>query len=155
MSFQIHAVDPAAFAPLFAMSEDELSGQFARRVIADAKPGYPCRVSLQDAEPGETLILAHFMHQPANSPFRSSHAVYVREGAVPAELDPGDIPAQFSHRLMSVRAFDTAGMMRDADVVEGTSLRPVIDRMLAAPETAELHLHYARPGCFAARVTRA
>ena len=154
MPFHIHALEPAEFVPLFAMSDAELETKLARRIVADAKPGYPCRVSLEDAEPGEAVILVHFMHHSANSPFRASHAVYVRENAVRARIEPDEIPLQFHHRLMSVRAFDKVGMLRDAEVVEGRAMRPVIDRMFADRETAELHLHFARPGCYAARVTR-
>jgi hypothetical protein len=46
-------------------------------------------------------------------------------------------------------------MLRDADVVEGAAAAPVIARMLANPGVAYLHAHYAKPGCYAARIDRA
>ena len=155
MTFRIVALDPAPFAPLFALDDAELAAHGARRDVADAKPGYPCRVSLVDAEPGETLILANFVHQPAAGPFRASHAVYVREGAVRAEPAAGEVPALLRLRTLSLRAFDAGGAMIDARLVDGHDVEAAIDAMLALPACAEVHIHYAAPGCFAARAVRA
>lgn len=155
MPFRISALPYAPFAPLFALADDVLHARQARRVIAGPNGGYPCRVSLVDAAPGETLILAHYEHQPVDSPFRASHAIYVREAAIEAPLAPGAVPALFRTRLLSLRGFDEEGMMQAADVVEGVALEPAIETMLADPAVAYLHLHYAKPGCYAARVDRA
>jgi hypothetical protein len=73
---------------------------------ADKKPGYPRRVSLCDAEPGESVMLVHFEPQPALTPYRASHAIYVREDARQADLEPGVVPEMLRMRLLSVRAFD-------------------------------------------------
>lgn len=154
MSFVIHALPAAPFAPLFMLSADELAARGGVLRVADRCPGFPCRVSLRDAEIGETVVLVHYEHQPARSPFRASHAIYVRRNAIEARARPGWVPELFHARLMSVRAFDGAGMLVDADVVEGSALEPVIDRMLSSRDAAYLHLHFAKPGCYAARVDR-
>jgi hypothetical protein len=152
--FVLRGLDPAPFTPLFALDEDALAARDARRVVATSKPGFPCRISLQDAEPGETLILANFEHLPVASPFRSRHAVYVREGAGdPAEYRD-TLPAQFRTRMLSLRAFDAAGMMVDADLADGRDAEAVIERMFANAQAAYLHAHFAKPGCFAARIDR-
>jgi hypothetical protein len=155
MSFHIAALLAASFAPLFALSDAELAERGAVRRIADRSPGFPCRVSLCDADPGETVLLLHYEHQPAASPFRASHAIYVRQAAEPANLAPGEVPTMLRTRLLSVRAFDDAGMLVAADVVDGQALEPAIDRLLAPPEASYLHIHFAKPGCYAARVDRA
>ena len=155
MTFQISPLSRSLFAPLFAMSDAELVAHGAVRQVADAHPGYPCRVSLADAEVGETVILVHFQHQSAATPFRASHAVYVRPNAAEAVLAAGEVPTLLRSRLLSVRAFDAAGMMINADVVEGAALEPVLAQMFDDPQTDYLHLHFARPGCYAARVDRA
>jgi hypothetical protein len=154
MSFVIHALPAAAFAPLFALSPDELAARGGVLRVADRCPGFPCRVSLRDAEVGETVVLVHYEHQRASSPFRASHAIYVRRNAIEARIEPGRIPELLHARLLSVRAFDDAGMMVDADVVEGHSLAPMLDRMLSSRDVAYVHLHFAKPGCYAARVDR-
>ena len=131
------------------------------RRIADQKPGFQCRISLQDAEPGETVLLLNFEHQPADTPFRASHAVYVREG-VREHFDATDrIPEVMRTRILSLRAFDSDGMLLDADLADGAdrtnggALETTIERLLANPATAYLHAHYAKPGCYAARIDRA
>ena len=155
MTFRIAALPRDTFAPLFTLPDDALAARQARRVVAQAGGGYPCRVSLRDAEPGETLLLVHHEHQSADTPFRASHAIYVRESATEAHPVPGDVPDLFRSRLLSLRGFDAEGMMQDADVVDGRALEPAIAAMFAEPMVAYIHLHYAKPGCYAARVDRA
>lgn len=154
MSFQIHALPYKRFAPIFELSDSELAKAGAARLIVDAKPGFPCRVSLADAEPGETVVLVNFEHQPANSPYRSSHAIFVRENAEQAFPEVGEVPGVLESRLISVRAFDVKHYMVAADVVEGAELHEAIPTILRNPAVSYLHLHNARPGCFAASVTR-
>ena len=155
MSFQISGLPLARFAPLFSMSDEALAAFQIVRRVADRKPGFPCRVSLRDADPGERVLLLNFAHQPAGTPYRSTHAIFVREAATEAVPQPGEIPEVIRLRLISARAFDTDDMMVDADVVHGRELEPVIERMFADERVAYLHLHNAKPGCYAARVDRA
>jgi hypothetical protein len=153
VGFRITGLPGEPFARLFAMTDDELAARGAVRRIADAKPGYPCRISLTDAEPGEEVILVHFEHHAVASPFRASHAIYVRAGETRYDAID-EVPAQLRLRLLSVRAFDRAGMMVGADVVDGAQLEGAIGRLFADARAAYLHVHYAKPGCYAARVDR-
>jgi hypothetical protein len=152
MSFRITGLPAHPFAALFPLSDAELAARGAVRRVADAKPGFPCRISLTDAEVGDEVILLHYEHQPAATPFRASHAIYVRAGE--RTFDAVDVvPAQLRTRLLSVRAFDRGDMMIAADVVDGGELEAAIDRLFAG--AAYLHVHFARQGCYAARVDRA
>lgn len=154
MHFRLSGLPAEPFAELFSMSDEALAQRQAMRVVADQPHGYPCRISLTDAEPGQPLILLNYEHQPANSPFRSTHAIYIREGE--EQYDRIDeVPDQLRRRLLSVRGFDEHGMLRDADVAQGTALEPLIERLFANEAVAYLHVHIARPGCYAARVDRA
>lgn len=155
MDFQLSALDVDRFKPLFGLGQEALDRAGVKRLVVDATPGFPCRVSLQDAEVGENVLLMNYQHQPRPTPFQSSHAIFVREWANQATPDRNEIPEMFRHRLLSVRAFDASGMMTDADIVEGSRLEPLIVRMLAQRPVDCLHLHYAKPGCFAASVRRA
>jgi Protein of unknown function (DUF1203) len=152
MPFRISGLPAEPFRHLFALGDDELKRQGAvRRIAADG--GYPCRVSLTDAKAGDEVILVNYEHQDADTPYRSRHAIYVRAGEERYEAT-GEVPEQLRKRLLSVRAFDAAGMMLDADVTEGRALEALVDRFFANRDVAYLHLHYARPGCYAARVDR-
>lgn len=155
MSFLIHALPIAPFANLFAMSDDALRARGALRRVVDKKPGFPCRVSLVDGEIGETVLLVHYEHQSAQTPFRASHAVYVREHAVQAQCAIGEVPELLRSRMLSLRGFDAQGMLVEADLVDGRALEPALERLLSSPNIDYLHLHYAKPGCYAAKATRA
>ncbi len=154
MAYVIAGIDPAPFRRFFGRSDKELAAAGVVRVSADKKPGFPCRVTLEDAEPGEDVLLFNYEHLPVDTPYRSCHAIYVRDGASEAARFVDAVPEQLRSRLLSVRAFDGGGMMTDADVVEGIALEPLIARMFADPAVAYLHVHNARRGCFAAEVRR-
>jgi hypothetical protein len=154
MSFRIAGLDPKPFRHLFGLSEDALAAHGARRLPVDDNPGFPDRVELRDLEVGENALLFNFMHQPAATPYRSCHAIFVREGAVQRYDAVGEIPEALRRRTLSLRAFDPHGDMVDADLVEGREMVGLIERFLSDPRVAYLHAHYARRGCYAARVTR-
>jgi len=154
MTFRILGLPAEPFTELFSLSDAQLAIRGAVRRIADARPGFPCRVSLTDAAPGEPVVLVHYEHHAVASPYRASHAIYVRAGET--TFDAIDqIPEMLRTRLLSVRAFDGAGMMTGAEVVEGTALEAAIAALLGDPRASYLHLHFAKPGCYAARVERA
>ena len=154
MDFQISGLPLADFAPLFALSDAQLGERDIVRRVADESPGFPCRVSLRDADPGERVLLLNYEHLAVASPYRSRHAIYVRENAVEARPAVNEVPDVLVTRLLSIRAFDSDGMMCEADVVQGRDAVPVFERMLGNNKVAYLHIHNAKPGCFAARLDR-
>jgi hypothetical protein len=155
MGFQVIGLAAEPFQPLFGMDEAGLAERGVHRVRVEQPSAAPCRISLDDAEPGETVLLLNFEHQPADTPYRSRHAIFVREGAETARPVAGEVPPALARRLLSVRAYDGAHRMTDADVVDGAEAGALFERLLGDPQVAYLHAHYARRGCFAARVERA
>lgn len=154
MSFRIQGLDPQPFRHLNGLSDEELARLGAKRFTVDAKPGFPDRIEVRDLEVGETAILLNYEHQPATTPYRASHAIFVSEGATKACDMIDSIPEVLRIRPISLRAFNEAGEMVDADLVDGHDLPPLIERFFANPEVAYLHAHYAKRGCYAALVTR-
>jgi Protein of unknown function (DUF1203) len=155
MSFRISGLPAEDFARLFALSDEELARQGAVRRIADGRtPGYPCRVSLTDARAGDELLLVNYEHHPVSSPYRMRFAVYVRKGEKTYDR-VDEVPEQLRIRTLAVRAFDTDAMMVGRELVDGHQLEGAIERLFADPRAAYLHVHYAAPGCYAARVDRA
>jgi hypothetical protein len=155
MPFQISALPREEFASLFALDDAQLRSMGARRYVADRTPGFPCRVSLKDAAVGERVVLVPFTHQSADSPYRASGPVFVREAAVQASLGANEVPEQLRLRLLSVKAYDADALMIDADVTDGRKLESVVERMLGDRRAHYLHVHFARPGCYACRIDRA
>ena len=153
--FQLVGIDHEPFQSLFELSDEELSALSAKKCIAEESPGYPCRISLEDAQPGEVLLLLPYLHQPAASPYRSSGPIFVRRGVEQRRLPVGFVPAYVSSRLMSVRAYDAAHMIVDASVCEGTAVASELTKQFGSDDVAYIQLHNAKRGCFSCQAIRA
>lgn len=154
MSFRVLGLSPEQFLPLFDLSDAALHQRGARRIVAD-DPRLPCRVSLAHALPGEELLLLNFEHQPEKTPYRSTHAIYVRKVASERFEVVDEVPEVLACRLLAVRAYDAEHMMIDAEVCDGVLAGQMFERLLANSQSSYLHVHNARRGCYAARVERA
>ena len=155
MAFRVVGLPSSAFRPLYGLSDEELAERGVEVHIADSPRGFPCRVSLRDAPVGSRMLLLNFEHQPAATPYRSSHAIFVEDGAEEAHPGVNEVPEVLASRTLSVRAFDLLGQMVDGVVVNGREAGPLFERLLSVPGTAYLHAHNAGRGCYAARVERA
>jgi hypothetical protein len=154
MSFRITGLDPTPFLELFDLDDQTLAARAIQRCVADSKPGFPDRIELRDAEPGERLLLLNYTHQPAPTPYRASHAIFVREGARKAYDRIGEVPESLRSRVISLRAFDADHLMVDADLTDGRELEGLIERFFTNPKVRYLQAHFARRGCYAARIER-
>lgn len=156
MTFHIRGLDPAPFASLFDRRDDELAALGIRRRIADAEPGYPCRVSLAHAPVGSELLLLPYEHQPsARSPYRASGPIYIRRGATRWDR-AGVLPdCLVRARALSLRGYDHEDLIADSAVVPPAELLPRLEAMLGNAALAYVHVHNAGPGCFSCRVDRA
>ncbi len=152
--FRITGLSAAPFRALFGLSDAALAARHARRMVVDAKPGYPDRIALRDADVGETVLLVNHPHLPDDGPYRSSHAVFVVEGEARTYDATGEVPAVLRSRVLSLRGFDAQRMMVEADLVDGRDVEALIARFFANPDVAFIHVHYAKRGCYACRVDR-
>jgi hypothetical protein len=73
-----------------------------KRCRVDAKPGFPDRVEMRDAEPGESMLLLNYVHQPADTPYKASHAIFVREGAERAYVGVDEAPECLRGRMLLI-----------------------------------------------------
>lgn len=155
MDIRIRGLDPAPFHALFEAGPDELAARRAVVRIADSHPGFPCRASLDDALPGETVLLVNHTHQDAETPFHSAHAVYVRLAAETAYDAVNDVPPALLRRTLSLRGFDADGWLLSFRLVPGSETLGAARELLADPRVAYVHAHYAGAGCYAAWLGRA
>lgn len=153
MAYRVRGLAPEQFEALFDLSDAELSARHIERVVVDAKPNAPCRISLDDAEIGETVLLLNYEHQPAETPYRQQGPIFVRRAQ--HAFDGRDLGPALKLRPLSLRAFDAKGMMLDADIAQGDAAASVIARFFANPDVDYIHAHYAKRGCYAARIERA
>lgn len=154
MSFRFVGLAPEPFAPLWSLDAAALAQCDIRRVVADSDRGFPCRISLQNAKAGETVLLLPYPHHDVAGPYRASGPIFVREGVAQATHE-NEVPPSFRQRLLSLRAYDADGWMHMAEVVEGTALETAVAGFFARDDIAYLHAHNARPGCYACRIERA
>ena len=152
--FQITALPIETFCSLLNQTDEDLQAVGARRMVADKNPGFPCRVSLVDAEPGEEVLLIPFTHHDVKSPYRATGPIFVRVKAQTAKLEVNEIPQMILSRLLSIRGYDSDGMMLISDVVNGSELETHLRRFFADPSVEYIHIHNARPGCYNCRVDR-
>lgn len=152
MNFRITSLPADQFAHLFALSDAGLAAHGAVRRKADGPS--PCRVSLTDAAPGDEVILTNYEHHAVASPYRMRFAIYAREGEKTFDT-ANTVPDQLRRRTLAVRGFDDRGMMTGWELIEGVSLEEAIERQFADGSAAYLHVHFAAPGCYAAKVERA
>ena len=155
MSYRITGLDPTPFSHLWDATNKELEAAGIIRMQANASPGYPDRITLDDAAVGDAVLLLNHVSQAADTPYRATHAIFVREGADTAFDEIDALPPAMARRPQSLRAFGADGMMRTADIAEGRGVEALIARMFDDPMVDEIHAHNARQGCFMARITRA
>lgn len=153
--FIITGLSPSPFQELFLTDDQVLKTMNIRRVTAKYKPGYPCRVSLVDADIGEELILLPFVHHSADSPYKSEGAIYIRREAKAYQPAVNEIPEFLHHRTLSFRGYDANGMMQSASTAEGQHTAATIRKMFTDPTITYLHIHNAGPGCYNCKVVRA
>ena len=154
MTFRIVGLPPQPFEPLFGLSDSLLEKHGVRRYAVDKPVGFPDRIELRDALPGESVLLLNYAHQPADTPYRASHAIFVREGARSAGEFIDVVPEVMRSRTLSLRTFDRHHWMVDAELVDGEAAAPIVRRLLDDSRVAYIHAHYAKRGCFAARIER-
>lgn len=154
MNFKIKSLEDTEFSELFDLEMSELKKLGAVRMTVDKFPGYPCRVSLEDAEIGEEVILLPYQHHKTKSPYQSSGPIFVRKIAKTATLQVNEIPKMFHHRLLSLRGYDKEGVMKEASVTEGSNFREQIQKTFENKEVQYIHVHNARPGCYNCVVER-
>lgn len=155
MAFRITGLAPEPFQSLFGLPDQDLAFFGMKRYIVNSNPGFPDRIEMKDAELGQSVLLLNHVCQPAKTPYRASHAIFIREWATQAYDAVDQVPESMRIRLLSLRAFNDDGMMLDADVADGIVIEPVVTRMFANPEVSYIHVHNAKQGCYSGRIDRA
>ena len=154
MTYRIEALPIEPFARFFAMTDAELAAVGTRRWVADAPGRAPCRVSLQDADAGERLVLVNHAHlTDETSPYRAAGPIFVREAAVRAQ-PVTEAPEMLRKRPLSLRIYDRRNMMIEGQVIDGADLDVSLARWFEIPSVEQAHIHFAPRGCYLARAVR-
>lgn len=152
--FQIHGLSIKEFLPLMDMDERALKELGAKRIVADAQPGFPCRVSLEDATVGEEVLALPYVHHDVMSPYYSAGPIFVRVNAREVELPVNYLPPLLNGRLISIRGYDQEGILIEANALPGEELEAAIQEVLGNQGVAYIHIHNARTGCYFCTIDR-
>ena len=155
MSFLVSGLPVQQFEHLFGLSDEDLAARGVIRKTANAKPGFPCRVTLEDANDGERVLLLNYENHSTETPYRSAFAIYIRENAEEQAVYRDELPPVFKNRPIALRFFDREGMLVGADLDVAQDLKNKIETALERPEIEYIHAHNAMHGCFAAEIRRA
>jgi len=154
-NFQIKSLNAEEFSNIFELDQSGLQKIGAIKMTVDKKPGFPCRVSLEDAELGEEVMLLPYQHHKTQAPYQSTGPVFVRKNAKTAGLRINEIPKMLQHRLLSLRAYDRNGMMKESSVAEGHTLKDALEKIFSNPDIRYIHIHNAKAGCYNCEVVKA
>ncbi|WP_323038434.1 DUF1203 domain-containing protein [Gemmobacter sp.] len=155
MTFRIRGLTPDPFRKYYGLSDAALAEQGVVRYHVDEQPGFPDRITMQDLAPGDTALLLNYEHLPVSSPYRSRHAIFVKEGAETPYEALDTVPDVMRRRIVALRGFDDRGFILDADLAEGDAIQPLILRLFDNPDIAWIHAHYAKRGCYSGLIERA
>ncbi len=147
MTYRINGIDPNQI-------DTDSASALAVRVKATSNLGFPCRVTLEDAEQGEELLLFNHVSHDVQSPYRSSYAVYARISAAKPAQYTNEVPPVFQGRPLGMRAFGSDAMLKTAGLAMPGDADQTIRRLFELDEVAYIDVHNAAHGCFVARVER-
>jgi hypothetical protein len=153
-NLRIHPIAPEEIAQILRLRRDDWGNHDLTPVRADAPRGYPCRVCLRDAAPGDELLLFSHSPFPGPAPYRTVGPIFAHAGGCAPYVDGDAVPEVLASRLLSIRGMDATLRIVDGDVASGTALEAAAERLLADPGVAALHVHFARNGCYACRIVR-
>ncbi len=154
MSYRIAGLDPGQFQPYFKMDAGELAAHRAERTVAKASTGFPCRISLRDADEGEELLLINHVNHAVETPYRNAFAIFVRKNAVAAATFFNECPPVFAGRPIALRGYSGDGMLVAARLALPGQADTLVRELLEDNAIAYLDAHNAAHGCFSARIER-
>lgn len=148
MDFIIESLPAALFDHLFQMSDAELHSQNIVKQVVTAKPGFPCRITLEDVEPGEEVLLLHYVFHDVESPYKASGPIYIRKNKPQKICGVNEVPQLFLTRMISLRGYNKDAMLIFADVFDGNLLKERIQSIFENTDIDYLHIHNAKHGCY-------
>jgi len=153
-SFEIMPLPEAIAEKVRRLRSDDYGNTDLGVTVADKSPGYPCRVCLQDAAPGESLLL--FSYSPFNGPrpYRNVGPIFIHANDCVPYSDRRAVPLQLRRRLLALRSYDEGDRMVGCDVVEGSDVEALVERLFEDRRAQYIHAHNARAGCYACLIER-
>jgi hypothetical protein len=150
-TFHIAAIPAAELDRIRAAGHDVEGNLFTP---IDAGGGEPLRCCLRPSRPGERIALIAYRPPGTAGAYAETGPVFVH--AAPCAGYPGDggWPPGFRDRQQVLRAYDAAGRITDALLVEGAEAEAGIAKLLADPAHVTVHSRNVLYGCYMFAVSR-
>ncbi|GAA2625376.1 DUF1203 domain-containing protein [Paractinoplanes durhamensis] len=117
--------------------------------------GAPLRCCLRDARAGERIALVAYEPPGPAGAYREIGPVFIHAEECDGYREPDDYPAGFRARQQVLRAYDKAGRIADAILIEGAAAEAGIKELLDRPEVATVHSRNVLYGCYMFAIDRA
>jgi hypothetical protein len=154
-SFQFVPIAEAVADAVRRDRKDDFGNHGLRPVAVDRELAFPCRVCLEDAKAGESVLLFSYSPFPGPAPHRTVGPVFVHASRCTPFAPSARAPEMIRRRLVAFRAYDEAGTeLIDCDVLEGAALEARVEKVLADRRVHRINVHLARAGCFACAIER-
>lgn len=155
MNYIVEGLSPEPFQHLFGMTDEALEQHNVKRCVCNKEHSFPDRVSMRDLDIGETALLLNHTSMDKETPYKASHAIFIKEELQSPYKAENEIPDVMYRRMLSLRAFDKDGMIIHAGLASGDDIEQTIKTMLLDPEVEHIDAHNAGRGCFSGRISRA
>jgi hypothetical protein len=148
----VHPLDPARLDAVREAGVDEFGNPFTP--FDASGDGEPLRCCLRFAREGEQIALISWAPFTEVSPWREVGPVYVHAEHCTG-YDEHALPGQLRRGPVLLRTYYADGSMdyEHNTVVGDEDIEPVLDRLLAEPDVAQVHVRSLRPQCFLYAVT--
>lgn len=154
--FACIAIDPAVADRFRATGRDD-RGNPVKTMIATEDGGFPCRVCLRYAAPGESVLLGSYNLPKPQGLYWTPSPIFVHAEPCTPYQGTDELPDIIRRNaLVSVRVYDAEGMVLYdlGQVSDGGQADVPLARALADARTSFVNIHTARPGCLLSRVEK-
>ena len=130
------------------------AGEPLRPFVTD-EPGAPLRCCLREAEAAERLVLIAYRPDDTVGAYREIGPVFLHADACDGFEPSAGYPGGFRRRQQVFRAYDAAGRIAYAVLVDGADAEAAIDTLLANPDITTIHSRNVLYGCYMFAINRA
>ena len=150
-TFRIEAIPAAELNRVRAAGQDIEGNPFTPR---DADGGEPLRCCLRPSRAGERIALIAYRPSGTAGAYAERGPVFIHAEACAGYPADGGWPPEFRDRQQVLRAYDAAGRIADAILVEGVDAEAGIAKLFDDPAHVVVHSRNVLYGCYMFTVSR-
>ena len=150
----VHAIDPTYLEDVRAAGVDGHGNRLGSFPATGA--GEPLRCCLRYAQAGEQIALISYAPFEHVSVWREVGPAYIHAARCEGYAQTNQLPEELAKGPRVLRTYSedqTMSYDHNTLVEDETALEPIIERLLAEPDVATVHIRTVKPQCFLYSVT--